>query len=264
MKILSIGNSFSEDAQTWFEKVCLADKDTAEGFRAENLYIGGCSLELHMSNIKSGAQAYQLQHEGRSTGEMISIADALDRDEWDIVTIQQASHFSGQPQTYYPYVFGIADCIRAHCPDAKIYIQQTWAYEVDSQHGAFPTYDCNTNEMYRRLSDAYETAANLLRLHLQKVSPENADVTILPVGKVVQELRKNPLFDVPNGGRSICRDGFHLSLVYGRYLAAAVWYETIFGKNILENNFVPEIEGHETDMNLISVIKNKVHEICGC
>ena len=31
---------------------------------------------------------------------------------------------------------------------------------------------------------------------------------------------------------SLCRDGFHMSLVYGRYLLGAVWYETLTGQSV--------------------------------
>ena len=41
-----------------------------------------------------------------------------------------------------------------------------------------------------------------------------------------------PEFDYKNGGISLCRDGFHLSLDYGRYIAAAVWLRVLSGKPV--------------------------------
>lgn len=44
MKILAIGNSFSEDAMYYLKNI--ADADGVE-VKAVNLYIGGCNLERH-------------------------------------------------------------------------------------------------------------------------------------------------------------------------------------------------------------------------
>lgn len=56
VKILAIGNSFSEDAieQNLFEIL------EAEGIPAiiGNMYIGGCSLETHLNNARSDAPNY--------------------------------------------------------------------------------------------------------------------------------------------------------------------------------------------------------------
>ena len=48
MKILSIGNSFSEDAQRYLHQIANANGDD---IFCANLYIGGCSLERHYNNI---------------------------------------------------------------------------------------------------------------------------------------------------------------------------------------------------------------------
>jgi hypothetical protein len=75
--------------------------------------------------------------------------------------------------------------------------------------------------MFRRLRDASMMAAKLI------------DAELLPVGEVIQNLRRElPAFDYPNGGISLNRDGFHLSLDYGRFAAAATWLYTLFGQPI--------------------------------
>ena len=47
MNILSIGNSFSQDAQRYLHRIAKADGCTLNTF---NLYIGGCPLSLHYRN----------------------------------------------------------------------------------------------------------------------------------------------------------------------------------------------------------------------
>lgn len=51
-------------------------------------------------------------------------------------------------------------------------------------------------------------------------------------------MRENiPEFDYKNGGLSLCRDSFHLSEDYGRFLAGAVWFKKLTGKNLTEKAF---------------------------
>ncbi|MBR3714782.1 MAG: DUF4886 domain-containing protein [Clostridia bacterium] len=213
MKILSIGNSFSQDAHKYLHKIAVAS-----GFDIEtvNLYIGGCSLKRHYDNMISGAADYDLERNGGPSERKISLNEAITLDDWDVVTLQQASHFSGMPQSYVPYITELASFIRKYAPKSKIYFHQTWAYEHDSVHSGFATYNQSQEEMFRRLRDASEMAAKLI------------DAEIIPTGTVIQKLRESlPEFDYRNGGKSLCRDGFHLSLDYGRFTAAAVWFNIL-------------------------------------
>ena len=73
MRILAIGNSFSQDATAMLQPVL-----AASGIQAEvvNLYIGGCPLERHWQNIEQDAPAYDEQLEGEATGRKRSIREA--------------------------------------------------------------------------------------------------------------------------------------------------------------------------------------------
>ena len=233
MKLLSIGNSFSQDAQEWLHKIAVANGVELE---TTNLMIGGCSLETHWNNMKSGEAAYYLEQNAQNMERMINLEDALAMDAWDVITVQQASHYSGMPQTYVPYITELVAYVREKCPNAKIYFHQTWAYEIDSEHGGFVTYNRDQNEMYRRICDCAAMASRLI----------GAD--ILPSGPVVQYLRENaPEFDYKNGAMSLTRDGFHLSWEYGRYAAAATWYKVLTG-NIPAVNAFPEWDAHLIDV----------------
>ncbi|MBQ9860836.1 MAG: DUF4886 domain-containing protein [Clostridia bacterium] len=218
MKLLSIGNSFSVDAQRWLHTLAV---ENGIDLQTGNLYIGGCSLETHWKNIEANAADYVYYVNGEGEGRPMSIAEALALDTWDVVTLQQASHFSGEWQTYEPYLTDIANVVRTAQPQARLYFHQTWAYEVDSTHEGFVTYHNDQDEMFRRILDASAMAV------------KNIDAQVLPVGTVVQALREQlPEFDYPNGGVSLNRDGFHLSLDYGRFAAAATWLYTLFRRPI--------------------------------
>ena len=59
MKILTIGNSFSQDATAYVERIALSD------IYVRNLYIPGCSLEMHYNNMLTGEKAYEYQKNGK-------------------------------------------------------------------------------------------------------------------------------------------------------------------------------------------------------
>lgn len=238
MKILSIGNSFSQDAHKWLHDIAVAGNDEIDTC---NLYIGGCSLEQHWNCIVNDLCDYD--KEGNS-GEKIcrtTVLQALQSDTYDMVTLQQVSGLSGCPQSYIPYLMDISEYVKRFQPEAKLYFHETWSYEIDSRHKDFERYNNDQKEMYRRISDAAQMASKLI----------NAE--IIPVGDVIQSIRDNAKeFDYANGGLSLCRDGFHLSLDYGRFAAAATWYKVLSGKAVNLENFATMHP--EFDKNLLSII----------
>ena len=62
MKILAIGNSFSQDATKYLQSVA---KSAGEDLFVRNIYIGGCSLERHALNIKTGEAAYGYEEDAQ-------------------------------------------------------------------------------------------------------------------------------------------------------------------------------------------------------
>lgn len=263
MNILSIGNSFSVDCQRY-----LPDLFGKAGIQSYigNLYIGGCSLEIHYNNMISDAPVYEYFVNNVSLGKC-RLSVALSDAEWDYITLQQASHFSGLPETYYPFLPELIAFISSRCPKARLLLNQTWAYEYNSAHNAFGSYDFSREKMYELSSSAYETAA------------QKYGLSLIPTGKAVESARQDETFDPEKGGLSLTRDGFHLSYVYGRFLAAAVWYETLTGLNISDNSFIPseleylgrkpttgnitlrEIMETRADLELIAKLKQICHTV---
>ena len=85
MNILSIGNSFSQDAQRYLHRIAKADGFEMNTF---NLYIGGCQLWKHYRNMLSGERIYELEMNGEATGFFVSLKEALLNRRWDVVTVQ--------------------------------------------------------------------------------------------------------------------------------------------------------------------------------
>lgn len=241
MKILSIGNSFSQDAHKWLHKLGVANGVEVS---IANLYIGGCSLETHWQNVTENNEFYDLEINGNEPERKISIKQALNMADWDIITVQQVSQFSGMPETYDPFIYDLVSFVRKECARAKIYFHQTWAYEIDSDHGGFVNYENDQRKMYDCI----------IKTSHQKAKEIGAE--LIPVGSVIQYVRENiGEFDYKNGGLSLCRDGFHLSLDYGRYLAAAVWFRTLTGKP------VKTVEFENFDTEILNKINNIVNNM---
>lgn len=246
MKVLFIGNSFSQDACFYMTKIAEAgDFDLT----TVNLVIGGCSLERHCSNIgmNDDNHLYAKGIDNVNVGK-ISLDEALTEDKYDVVSIQQASHFSGMWETYVPFLEELVAHVREFQPQAKIAVHETWAYEADSVHGGFANYECNRHIMHAKLYECYKRAAELI----------GADIFV-PVGNVIATLRESWMFDPEKYGARLTRDGFHLSMDYGRYAAALTWCAALGMKDVKENPFVPAMLG--IDKARIEKIKDTVISI---
>ena len=248
IRILAIGNSFSEDATHYLHQIAKADKiDT----KVVNLYIGGCSLETHCNNINADAKLYLYQRDGKATEKYVSIKDALEEEDWDFVITQQSSPDSGLKKTYYPYIHQLFEYIKQYAPKAEVLLHQTWAYEINSTHDCFGRYHHNQLEMYQALHEAYNEAAAEL------------EVRIIPCGDVIQLVRTKVPFIYGQGGMSLCRDSYHMNYIYGRYLLAATWYEVIFKRSIMNNTYIPKTifaPDVVVDLHKLNVIKESVHQ----
>ncbi len=245
LRTLSIGNSFSQDACGYLHQIAAS---AGIDWECVNLYIGGCSLERHAANLASGEAAYLLEINGKSTEKMVSVNEMLKDGAYDVVTLQQASHYSGKLQTYFPYIGTLAGAVREAQPGAKLMVHETWAYEIDSSHGAFPGYGCSQRRMYEFLQDAYTYAAKKI------------DAGLIPVGEVIQHLREDLAeFGYTNGGVSLNRDGFHLSIPVGRCIAAYVWLEIVCKTDVRAADFVPDGADRET-VRLLGIARDFVHE----
>ena len=214
MKILAIGNSFSEDCTAYLESI-------APDAYVRNLYIGGCSLARHASNLQGGVAAYQYQRDAKMLGtQLVSANWALLKEDWDVVTVQQVSWESGIYESHGGYLDTVLAFIGALCPRARIVWNQTWAYASYSTHSRFPLYGCDRARMHAAIDEAAHRLA------------KEYGMEILETGRGIDLLRKH----LEEDGTELCRDGHHLSLDYGRFAAAYMWVK-YFG--FAAHDFVP-------------------------
>lgn len=237
IKVLAIGNSFSQDATRYLRKIAQA---AGEDMKVVNLYIGGCPLSRHYKNMNNDACDYSLEFGGETTGFYVSIKEALQSDEWDFVTMQQVSHKSTDYATFQPYLDALSAYVTFHAPCAKQVMHQTWAYEDGSARLTQELQYESSDQMFDDIKAAYDQAAEAI-----------AADRIIPSGESMH-------LAVKQGIQNMHRDTFHASLGAGRYLLAATWFEALAEKSVLGNSFcdldVP------TDCDTISQMQKIAHE----
>ena len=224
-KILAIGNSFSRDAvEQYLWDLANADKEKCI---IGNLYIGGCPIDRHVENARNDAPAYEYRKIGidgkRVQTDNKRLDDALREEQWDIVTVQQASYDSGIYSSF-ALLPNLLTYIRARVPyTTKLLFHQTWAYEQTSTPSGFKRYGNDRDNMYSAISECSAKAA--ADNHLQGIIPAGAAIQMADA----TELKGN-----------LYADGYHLSHIIGRYIASCTWYEYIFRKKVKGNSYTPK------------------------
>ena len=242
IRILAIGNSFSEDAI----ENNLYDLAAADGRKTvvANMYIGGCSLKRHLDNARDNNDAYRYRKVGldgiRRQTDRMTLERAIKDEKWDYISLQQASGLSGFYDTYTPFLPALVSYVRNNAPKGcKLLWHQTWSYSKDSSHEAFKNYNKDQMKMYHAIMDCSRRAVEDNKLSM-----------VIPSGTAVQNARTSFIGDNMN------RDGYHLNMVYGRYTAACTWYEAIFQRSVIGNSYAPE--GLHRD--IVRAAQNAAHE----
>lgn len=249
LKVLTIGNSFS---------ICLLKQlpqcaAATPGCELDlcSLFIGGCSLERHWSNVVASTnKAFRPYKVNWSYASVANKADApvakavvdgranipemLTADKWDVVTVQQASHLSWQPDSYHPFGDDLVATIRKLAPQAKIMVQQTWSYTPYDRR--LKKWGIDPPTMHAKLKAAYADFAKAYKFE------------IIPTGDAVQNFRKAmPSSDGITGdpcGQPNGKDKFHLNRE-GEYLQACVWLGALFDTDVTKLCYRPDFLSEE-------------------
>lgn len=223
IKVLAIGNSFSEDAVEHHLRDIAASK--GKTIIIGNMYIDDCSLEQHYGNSVSDGTDYEYRKilpDGtfeRTSG--MSLEKALADEQWDVVTLQQCSSLSGQSASYEPYLSHLVKYVKARTTkETRIMFHQTWAYAGDSSHPGFQNYGSDQTAMYEAILKASKKAVKKHKL------------TIIPGGTTIQNLRSF----LKNDNQT--RDGYHLNN-FGQYAVACAWYEILFEDKVFGSRYAP-------------------------
>ena len=229
LKILAIGNSFSDDAMEYVYQVA---KDAGvEKIKLGNMFIGGCSLATHLSNAKNNKGAYDFRTNSNGTWSSkggTSIKTAVESDDWDFITFQQVSGYSGIADSYDD-LSELISIVESYDDTARFAWHMTWAYKVGSTHSDFSKYNKDQMTMYNAITSAVN----------EKILTNDKIEIVIPSGTSIQNVRTSFIGDMT-------RDGYHLSYGLGRYIASMTFVKALTGLSI-DNSFTRpnEIDSYE-------------------
>ena len=213
-KILFIGNSYTyvndlpqtlKDLTSSTGRLIVTDQSTPGGYRLLN----------HATNTTT--------------------IDKIFSQQWDYVVLQAQSQEPSWPPSQletevFPYAKQLSDSIKKNRACSEILFYSTWGRQNgdDMNCDEWPPV-CTFEGMNDRLTVGYYTMA------------EQNDASVAPVGLAWKVAREDGLFNSINYYSS---DGSHPS-VYGTYLTACVFYNSIFKKPIENANYYSSLTEDE-------------------
>ena len=224
IKVLAIGNSFSQDGvEQYLYELAQAQGDSLV---IGNAYIAGCSIDKHYDNLLTGKASYEYRKivgGVRSNKRKVDLRSIIRDEQWDIISLQQASHYSGMPKTF-TNLAQLKRLVQSYTTNLHVEFvwHMTWAYAEDYASKNFKPYDNSQHKMYTAIVNT-----------IQNVLPAIGIKRIIPSGTAIQ-LARYRLGDTLN------RDGYHLSLTMGRYTAACTWCEFLTGRIVDGNKYWPD------------------------
>jgi hypothetical protein len=254
VRLLTVGNSFSQNTTKYLDKIAEADGNTLIHHRC---VIGGSGPDQHLA--KAAAHEKDPKDKAGLYGTGKSLKEELAAEKWDVITIQQASIRSHDVANYRPAINELHDLIKKHAPNSEVVIHQTWAYRVDDPRfaGTGKAGEPKTQkEMYDGLSSAYRTVAKELGIRRipvgdaffaadtdpkwgykpdAKFDPKTAKPPMLP--DQTHSLHVGYRWDKADD-KTVKMDGHHANAA-GEYLGGLVFYEFLFGTSPVDNTFRP-------------------------
>jgi hypothetical protein len=286
IRILGVGNSFTINSTKYLTDIINSDPSVQADVAVA--YIGGCSLDRHLSVARTNeanpddpkGKIYRYEVNRKTVNKQASLKEMLQDGEWDYITMQQVSSKSYKQDSFYPHARDLYDYIKKYAPNAKIVIHETWPHRID----------CPRTKQWNLTPDAmYEK----LHANYAKVAAE-LGVPVIPVGTAFQNAKKRPLwqyeapvdFDpkalvypapLPDQSKSlhsgyswgtdpkdktkkiVRMDGFHAGRS-GEYLGGLVWYEFFFGKDARQITYTPKGMTEEQAVSLREVAHETMAE----
>lgn len=184
IKILSIGNSYSEDALAYVPFI-LENMDVDANIQIGILSKSSASLIDHVNNFESQASNYNYYlYDGGGAWQYFgkqNIQFVLDNYDWDIIMLQQVSYYAANWYTYQPNLNTLINLLSNYLAYP---VKFGW-YMVQSRPSRSldgPNYPDETIE------------ANYLSIatNAQRVLDETACEFVVPVGTAIQNARTIP------------------------------------------------------------------------
>ena len=202
VRVLVLGNSFSDDGTAYLDDLVNAAKLDRAKIGIYNGVIGGGGLkewiEVYEKNI---VMSYQLMAGAMTMNSKGTLSDVLSQ-MWDVIVFLHTSSKTYNWNSFEGQIDEILAFIRNCCPnpDLRIAYAMPWSHTVVS----------TPRELEGNITCARKLASDY-------------GVEIIPVGIAVQNARNTTLCDE----NYLTRDNWHLTYGIGRYVAACTWFEKL-------------------------------------
>lgn len=210
LRVLAIGNSYTIDGTEHISKILNATGISDTTYCIYAALQSGASLTdwynhaINQDHIELERRAgkYAMPHT-RGTFEQLIAQD------WDVIVMQQASWLALYYNTYNPSLRSLTNYVMQHCtnPNVALAWQMIWAYKS--------SYDKSPRGDERWAYNIAATQEMMLR--------DGIDI-IIPSGTAIQNARTTEL----QTEGELTRDGTHLDIGVGRWIAAYTWVQTLF------------------------------------
>lgn len=258
LRLLTVGNSFADNATKYLRQIAEAGGYQLEFTKAN---LAGCSLETHWKHVArheaDPTDPLGMPFKHPETGAKIGLKELLALQQWDFITIQQASIDSDQEKTYRPFAKNLYDFIKVHAPQAEVLVYQTWAYRCDDP--GLAQVQMTDEAMYQALTANYRAIANELgarlipvgdAFHLATISTDFAYTPDQNYDFAHPEYPHKPNTrhslhygwywskNQQTGEQKQELDTHHAGSA-GEYLAGLVFFEMFTGQSTIGNSYVP-------------------------
>lgn len=247
LRVLSIGNSFSLDALSYVPFIMKAVAPEVY-LKLGVMYIGAGSLEDFNNALDTNGFRYYWSYGAQPWDEQlnVSMAEVIDSQPWDVITLQQMSSLSRDYSTYQPYLNQIIAWLGSHAGNAH---ELGWLITPSYPDGLDRLApDTTSVRMFERIIES-----------VQCVQRDTGIELLLPCGTAIQNARTTSLDSLGDFGHLFeylhLQDGIPClveayaatAVLLERYgLSHRVWTDTTWidqqwlsAKNIQEINGAP-------------------------
>lgn len=237
LRVLFIGNSFSDDTMEFVTSI--AKSSGYEDIMLGNLYVGACSINMHLKNATENAPVYLFRTnsgDGWRYEPSFSIREALESNRWDWVSILSGTG-DGSRKTEkesYSRLPELIAFVKSVVGEVKIAYNMAWLGLSTHSHPETISYDGNIMLMYDKMTA-------VMRDYVSKME---GVTTVIATGTAIENA-------IALGLSSLYRDGYHLSMGLGRFIAGLCFFAAITGEDVNAVTYAP----HGVSENEIRIAK---------
>ena len=241
-RILVIGNSHSDDAMAYVWDILteLGYDDVRIGV----LYIGGCDIATHVQCAANDSPSYEYRSNVDGTWRNltnVTIREGIASEEWDYIVLQHSAPKAGVAAEYAKLP-ELIDHVQRLAPEATLLWHTGFAWrDAVNATGIEPPYE-SSEDMYTRMIAAVKS----------EIVPNQNFSGILYTATAVQNAATSAL------KRVLYRDGVHLSIPLGRYLASLYVAQALTGKSVADIAYTPEGISQDEKAIVLEAVKRAI------